>query len=182
MWFDFFPQEKHMNHRLRRHINEHHHLERFLQHDQEVLRFYAYWDDRARLFGDRHHLVIHHYLGDQTTEIVRKVSMSYGKEKLEAFVRRGRLPKVMSLINSPLRRKQKRICILGFLPCSMRKTTKKWTWDRRGPSSISSIPILNGRKLQDYFSTKPRQAISFLYLFLMSNCLPVKRSVRFLST
>ncbi|OQV14176.1 EF-hand domain-containing family member C2 [Hypsibius exemplaris] len=85
--------EKHTNHRLRRHINENQHMERFLQHDTEVLRFFAYWDDRERLFGDRHHLVIHYYLGDETTEVVRKVPMAYGKQRLEPFVRRCKLPK-----------------------------------------------------------------------------------------
>ncbi|XP_055357109.1 EF-hand domain-containing family member C2-like isoform X2 [Paramacrobiotus metropolitanus] len=89
--------EKHLNHRLRRHISHHHTAERFRNFDTKVLRFYGYWDDRASLFGDRHYLVIHHHLGDQTTEVLRKVNGALGKEKLEPFVRRSRIPKFAAL-------------------------------------------------------------------------------------
>jgi len=34
-----------------------------------VLRFYAVWDDRGGLYGDRRPYVVHYYLEDDTVEI-----------------------------------------------------------------------------------------------------------------
>jgi hypothetical protein len=35
----------------------------------QVLRFYAVWDDRSGLYGDRRPYVVHYYLEDDTVEI-----------------------------------------------------------------------------------------------------------------
>lgn len=35
----------------------------------KVLRFYAVWDDRGGLYGDRRPYVVHYYLEDDTVEI-----------------------------------------------------------------------------------------------------------------
>ena len=43
---------------------------RFLELDRQVLRFYAVWDDRETLFGDRHELTLLYYLVDDTIEVV----------------------------------------------------------------------------------------------------------------
>jgi hypothetical protein len=35
----------------------------------KVLRFFAVWDDRGGLYGDRRPYVVHYYLEDDTVEI-----------------------------------------------------------------------------------------------------------------
>jgi hypothetical protein len=44
----------------------------FLQHDQHVLRFFAYWDDPTE-FGTRRFYRVHFYLADHTTEIIEDI-------------------------------------------------------------------------------------------------------------
>jgi len=41
----------------------------FLKHGRKVLRFYAYWDDRASLYGDLNRYILHYFLADDTIEI-----------------------------------------------------------------------------------------------------------------
>lgn len=38
--------------------------ERFLKYNGKVLRFYAYWDDRKSMFGDKKFFVVNYFLGD----------------------------------------------------------------------------------------------------------------------
>ena len=38
--------------------------ERFLKYNGKVLRFFAYWDDRKSMFGDKKFFVVNYFLGD----------------------------------------------------------------------------------------------------------------------
>ena len=37
--------------------------ERFLKFNGKVLRFYAYWDDRKSMFGDKKFFIVNYFLG-----------------------------------------------------------------------------------------------------------------------
>lgn len=51
------------------HLLEGDRLKQFLTQSSKVLRFYAVWDDRGGLYGDRRPYVVHYYLEDDTVEI-----------------------------------------------------------------------------------------------------------------
>lgn len=51
------------------HLLEGDRLKQFLAQSGRVLRFYAVWDDRGGLYGDRRPYVVHYYLEDDTVEI-----------------------------------------------------------------------------------------------------------------
>jgi EF-hand domain-containing protein 1 len=51
------------------HLLEGDRLRKFLEQSGRVLRFYALWDDRGGLYGDRRPYVLHYYLEDDTVEI-----------------------------------------------------------------------------------------------------------------
>ncbi|XP_055341813.1 EF-hand domain-containing family member C2-like [Paramacrobiotus metropolitanus] len=78
---------------LHRHINPDFQFAHFLKNDGKVLRFYAVHDDRQAMYGDRHCLLIHYYLGDQTMEVLKSVAGANGKPRWVPFVRRGKIPK-----------------------------------------------------------------------------------------
>ncbi|KAF8065932.1 efhc2 [Scenedesmus sp. PABB004] len=52
------------------HLLEDDRLRQFLGQSGRVLRFYALWDDRPGLFGDRRPYVVHYYLEDDTVEVL----------------------------------------------------------------------------------------------------------------
>ena len=61
----------------------------------QVLRFYAVWDDRKVLSGDRRPYVVHYYLEDDTMEVLETLHDSNsGRDQFPKFLRRARLPKV----------------------------------------------------------------------------------------
>lgn len=72
-------------------------LRQFLDYDRQVLRFKAYWDDTESLFGDKRELTVHYYLADDTMEILEVLPRNAGRDRVPAFLARGRLPK-----NAPL--------------------------------------------------------------------------------
>ena len=62
---------------------------------QQVLRFYAVWDDRQMLSGDRRPYVVHYYLEDDTMEVLETLhDHNSGRDQFPKFLRRARLLKV----------------------------------------------------------------------------------------
>lgn len=51
------------------HLLEGDKLKQFLANNGKVLRFWAVWDDRTDMYGDRRPYVVHIYLEDDTIEI-----------------------------------------------------------------------------------------------------------------
>lgn len=68
-------------------------LRQFLANDGHVLRFYAYWDDRNRPFGDLRHFVINYFLADDTMEVNEVLTQNDGRYPFPSFVRRSQIPK-----------------------------------------------------------------------------------------
>lgn len=65
---------------------------------QQVLRFYAVWDDRQMLSGDRRPYVVHYYLEDDTMEVLETLhDHNSGRDQFPKFLRRARLLKVGTL-------------------------------------------------------------------------------------
>ena len=60
-----------------------------------MLRFYAVWDDRQMLSGDRRPYVVHYYLEDDTMEVLETLhDHNSGRDQFPKFLRRARLLKV----------------------------------------------------------------------------------------
>ena len=68
-------------------------LRQFLANDGHVLRFYAYWDDRSRPFGDLRRMVVHYFLADDTMEVNEVLTSNDGRDPFPNFVRRSQIPK-----------------------------------------------------------------------------------------
>ena len=59
-----------------------------------MLRFFAVWDDRRSLFGDRRPYRVHYFLEDATVEVLETNENNSGRDSFPVFLRRGPLPKV----------------------------------------------------------------------------------------
>lgn len=68
-------------------------LRQFLQHDRQVLRFDAYWDDTAKLYGERRKFVIHYYLSNDTVEVREVNTPNSGRDPFPLLLRRQKLMK-----------------------------------------------------------------------------------------
>lgn len=68
-------------------------LRQFLANDGHVLRFYAYWDDRNRPFGDLRKFTINYFLADDTMEVNENLTQNDGRYHFPSFVRRSQIPK-----------------------------------------------------------------------------------------
>lgn len=66
----------------------------FIRHSDHVLRFWSYWDDRSKLYGDLRQFVIHYFLADDTIEIREILRPNSGYEAYPLFLRRAKIPKV----------------------------------------------------------------------------------------
>eukprot|EP00879_Flechtneria_rotunda_P003529 GHRR01003761.1.p1 GENE.GHRR01003761.1~~GHRR01003761.1.p1 ORF type:complete len:637 (+),score=222.63 GHRR01003761.1:163-2073(+) len=75
------------------HLLEGDRLKQFLQQSGKVLRFYAVWDDRGGLYGDRRPYVVHYYLEDDTVEFLEVHERNSGRDPFPAFLKRGTLPR-----------------------------------------------------------------------------------------
>lgn len=69
-------------------------LKQFLDHDRKVLRFYCFWDDSQSIYVDLRELILHYFLVDDTIEIREVIPPNSGRDKVNKFLRRCRLPKV----------------------------------------------------------------------------------------
>lgn len=70
---------------------------KFLKYDQQVLRFYGYWDDTESPFGYVHDLEVLYFLADDRMEVIERLPMNrWGPPKKELLVSRIKVPKVLS--------------------------------------------------------------------------------------
>ncbi|KAI3387673.1 hypothetical protein SNEBB_005276 [Seison nebaliae] len=68
-------------------------LKQFLDHDRQVLRLWAVWDDTDQLHGDLRKFVINYYLSDDTIELKEILAPNCGRDQSAVFLKRSRLPK-----------------------------------------------------------------------------------------
>jgi hypothetical protein len=68
-------------------------LRQFLANDGRVLRFYAFWDDREKPFGDLRRFIVNYFLADDTMEVREALSSNDGRDPFPSFVRRSQVPK-----------------------------------------------------------------------------------------
>ncbi|KAI5063481.1 hypothetical protein GOP47_0022028 [Adiantum capillus-veneris] len=65
----------------------------FLENDGKVLRFFAVWDDRESVYGDRRPYVLHYFLADDTIEILEINERNSGRHSFPMLLRRCQLPR-----------------------------------------------------------------------------------------
>ena len=70
-----------------------HATQQFLQHDRQVLRFHAIWDDSKSLYGEVHQLMLYYFLSDGSLEVCEKSSPNSGRDAFPSFLRRQRIAK-----------------------------------------------------------------------------------------
>jgi hypothetical protein len=68
----------------------------FLENDRKVLRFQGFWDDTNNENGDVRVLEVLYHLADDTVEIKEKLPVNSGRQSNGMFLRRGKLPRVIS--------------------------------------------------------------------------------------
>lgn len=61
--------------------------------DGKVLRFWAVWDARDGLYGDRRPYVIHYYLADDTVEVLEVHETNSGRDPFPVFIARAPMPR-----------------------------------------------------------------------------------------
>eukprot|EP01059_Diplonema_ambulator_P007466 TRINITY_DN16925_c0_g1_i1.p1 TRINITY_DN16925_c0_g1~~TRINITY_DN16925_c0_g1_i1.p1 ORF type:complete len:859 (+),score=307.76 TRINITY_DN16925_c0_g1_i1:75-2651(+) len=68
-------------------------VQRFLKGDNEVCRFWAYWDDLENPHGDLRNFEIRYYIQDDTMQVLERLPVNSGREPARAFCAKRRLPK-----------------------------------------------------------------------------------------
>ena len=63
-------------------------LKKFLANDRKVLRFFAVWDDRGALYGEKRPFVVHYYLADDSVEVLEVAEPNGGRDPFPVFLRR----------------------------------------------------------------------------------------------
>ncbi|WIA37576.1 hypothetical protein OEZ86_014482 [Tetradesmus obliquus] len=99
------------------HLLEGDRLKQFLAQSGKVLRFYAVWDDRSGLYGDRRPYVVHYYLEDDTVEINEVHERNSGRDPFPVFLKRGPLPREKPRGATLTGRIPKSLC---YRPCDFR--------------------------------------------------------------
>ncbi|KAH8304975.1 hypothetical protein KR018_009136, partial [Drosophila ironensis] len=77
-------------------IQKSHPFAQFLKYDRQVLKFYAYWDDRTE-FGDVRKLELCYYLADDTMEVKEAHVRNSGRDGPTVFLKRARLVRVSNV-------------------------------------------------------------------------------------
>ncbi len=67
-------------------------LEKFLANDGKVLRFFAVWDDRGAMYGEKRPFVVHYYLADDSVEVLEVAEPNGGRDPFPVFLKRQPLP------------------------------------------------------------------------------------------
>jgi len=67
--------------------------EKFLKFNRKVLRFYGCWDDRARIFGDKHYYVINYFLADDEIEVLERYGKNEGRDPFPKLIKKSKVPK-----------------------------------------------------------------------------------------
>eukprot|EP00281_Chroomonas_sp_CCMP1168_P026865 CAMPEP_0206237264 /NCGR_PEP_ID=MMETSP0047_2-20121206/14173_1 /ASSEMBLY_ACC=CAM_ASM_000192 /TAXON_ID=195065 /ORGANISM="Chroomonas mesostigmatica_cf, Strain CCMP1168" /LENGTH=619 /DNA_ID=CAMNT_0053661689 /DNA_START=87 /DNA_END=1946 /DNA_ORIENTATION=- len=66
---------------------------KFLKYNNKVLRFYALWDDRKSMFGDKRHYVVNFYLADDALEVLERYGANEGRDPYPKLVKKSKIPK-----------------------------------------------------------------------------------------
>ncbi|KAI8916230.1 hypothetical protein EDD86DRAFT_222135 [Gorgonomyces haynaldii] len=72
---------------------KHDKLNRFLENDRKVLRFYCIWDDTDSMFGEVREFVLHYHLVDDSIEVREVQKPNNGRDPFPILLRRQQLPK-----------------------------------------------------------------------------------------
>jgi hypothetical protein len=67
--------------------------EKFLKYANKVLRFYAQWDDRGSMFGQKLEYVLNYYLQDDKIEVLETKSSNSGRDPFPKLVKKQRIPR-----------------------------------------------------------------------------------------
>ena len=130
------------------------HLQR---NDGKVLRFWAMWDERGALYGDRRPYVVHYYLADDTMEVLEVHEMNSGRDPFPVFIARAPMPKAFTQPGFTVaKRADKRQC---YTPADLRigavldlhnrnmllymcdAFTKRWYMDNLGYTDEELCPM-----------------------------------------
>ncbi|CAF3329328.1 unnamed protein product [Rotaria socialis] len=68
-------------------------LKQYIEMDRKVLRFYAVWDDRSRMFGEKREFVIQYFLVNDTMEIREVHQANDGRDPFPVLITRHKIPK-----------------------------------------------------------------------------------------
>ncbi|KAF0685337.1 Aste57867_22757 [Aphanomyces stellatus] len=88
-----YPMKEFMEASLGKFARPTDHRRRFNQHDRHVLRWFAVWDDTAKLYGTSHRYTIHFFLADNTVEIRESYERNSGCDPFPKLLNRSRLLK-----------------------------------------------------------------------------------------
>jgi len=77
-----------------------HRRSKFLKFNNKVLRFYAVWDDRKSMFGDKKKYVVNYYLADDAVEVLERYDANEGRDPYPKLVRKSKVPKKFGGLNS----------------------------------------------------------------------------------
>lgn len=67
-------------------------LRRFLDFDQKVLRFQAFWDDRESLFGEQRRFTLLYFLVNGSIELRQILPLNSGRDPTSRFLTKTQLP------------------------------------------------------------------------------------------
>jgi len=67
--------------------------EKFLKYANKVLRFYAQWDDRGSMFGQKLDYVLNYYLQDDKIEVLEVKKTNSGRDPFPKLVKKQRIPR-----------------------------------------------------------------------------------------
>mmetsp|Transcript_24048 Transcript_24048/g.78235 ORF Transcript_24048/g.78235 Transcript_24048/m.78235 type:complete len:455 (+) Transcript_24048:259-1623(+) len=68
--------------------------EKFLKYANKVLRFYAQWDDRSSMFGQKLEYIINYFLQDDKIEVLEVKQQNSGRDPFPKLVKKQRVPRV----------------------------------------------------------------------------------------
>lgn len=127
------------------------------KNDGKVLRFWAMWDERGALYGDRRPYVVHYYLADDTMEVLEVHEMNSGRDPFPVFIARAPMPKAFTQPGFTVaKRADKRQC---YTPADLRigavldlhnrnmllymcdAFTKRWYMDNLGYTDEELCPM-----------------------------------------
>ncbi|EFC40301.1 hypothetical protein NAEGRDRAFT_81047 [Naegleria gruberi] len=76
-------------------------VQKFLAFDRQVLRFFCYWDDSEKLYGDKRFFILEYYLSDDTMMITEVYPANSGYDPFPVFLKRQKVPRVKSSAVEP---------------------------------------------------------------------------------
>jgi hypothetical protein len=74
--------------------------EKFLKYANKVLRFYAHWDDRGSMFGQKLEYIINYFLQDDKIEVLEVKKANSGRDPFPKLVKKQRIPRVFGGVPS----------------------------------------------------------------------------------